>query len=70
MNYLIADEALLERMVRAVVKVRERMRRASAALEAAGVLYPVAGGNAVAAWVATPELAARLQELLDMPEGS
>jgi hypothetical protein len=53
MNYLLADEALLERMVRAVEKVRERLRRAAAALENAGVLYAVAGGNAVAAWVAT-----------------
>jgi hypothetical protein len=53
MDYLLADEALLERMVRAVEKVRERLRRATAALESAGVLYAVAGGNAVAAWVAT-----------------
>jgi hypothetical protein len=34
-----------------VEKVRERLRRAAAALEAAGVPYAVAGGNAVAAWV-------------------
>jgi hypothetical protein len=53
MDYLIADEALLERMVRAVEKVRDRLRRAAAALESAAVLYAVAGGNAVAAWVAT-----------------
>lgn len=53
MNYLVADEALLERMVLAVEKVRERMRRAAAALESAGVPYAVVGGNAVAAWVAT-----------------
>lgn len=53
MNYLIADEALLERMVRAVEKVRERLKRAAAALDSAGVPYAVAGGNAVAAWVAT-----------------
>jgi hypothetical protein len=38
-------------MVRAVEKVRERLQRATAALEAAGVLYAVAGGNAVAVWV-------------------
>jgi len=44
-------EDLLERMVLAVEKVRERLRRASAALEAAGVPYAVIGGNAVAAWV-------------------
>jgi hypothetical protein len=58
MDYLIADEALLERMVRAVEKVRERLRRAAAALEGAGVPYAVAGGNAVAAWVATIDEAA------------
>src|SRR5438067_4328157 len=40
-----------ERMIQAVEKVRERLRRAVAALEAAGVPYAVAGGNAVAAWV-------------------
>jgi hypothetical protein len=41
-----------ERMIRAVEKVRERLLRASAALEKAGVPYAVIGGNAVAAWVA------------------
>ncbi len=40
-----------ERMIRAVEKVRERLRRATAALDAAGVPYAVIGGNAVAAWV-------------------
>lgn len=44
---------ILDRMVRAVDKVRERMMRAARALEAASVPYAVAGGNAVAAWVAT-----------------
>jgi len=44
---------ILERMVRAVEKVRERLLRASKALEAAGVRYAVIGGNAVAAWVST-----------------
>jgi hypothetical protein len=58
MNYLSADEALFERMVRAVEKVRDRLRRAAAALESAGVPYAVAGGNAVAAWVATVDEAA------------
>lgn len=58
MNYLYADEALLERMVRAVEKVRDRLRRAAAALEGGGVPYAVAGGNAVAAWVATVDEAA------------
>lgn len=43
----------LDRMVRAVEKVRERLMRATSALERAGVPYAVAGGNAVAAWVTT-----------------
>jgi hypothetical protein len=46
-------EALLDRMVNAVEKVRERLRRSTQALEAAGVPYAVIGGNAVAAWVST-----------------
>lgn len=58
MNELFADNALLERMLRAVEKVRERMARAAAALTAAGIPYAVAGGNAVAAWVATVDEAA------------
>ncbi len=41
-----------ERMIRAVEKVRERLLRATAALERAGVAYAVVGGNAVAVWVA------------------
>src|ERR1700742_2308208 len=42
-----------QRMIRAVERVRERLSRAAAALDAAGVPYAVVGGNAVAAWVAT-----------------
>jgi hypothetical protein len=45
-------------MVRAVEKVRERLLRATAALEKAGVPYAVAGGNAVAAWVSRVDEAA------------
>ena len=45
-------------MVRAVEMVRQRLLRATAALEAAGVPYAVAGGNAVAAWVASVDPAA------------
>lgn len=41
----------LDRMERAVEKVRQRLVRATAALEAARVPYAVAGGNAVALWV-------------------
>lgn len=48
----------LDRMVRAVEKVRERLLRATAALEAAHVPYAVAGGNAVAAWVTRVDEAA------------
>ena len=40
-----------ERMASAVDKVRERLLRATAALESAGIPYAVVGGNAVAAWV-------------------
>lgn len=45
-------------MIRAVEKVRERLLRAAAALEKAGIPYAVAGGNAVAAWVSRVDEAA------------
>src|SRR5262245_52914446 len=51
MNTHVVSELAWERMVTAVEKVRQRLRRASAALEQAGIPYAVAGGNAVAAWV-------------------
>jgi len=41
----------LDRMVRAVERVRERLLRATAALEKAGIPYAVAGDDAVAVWV-------------------
>lgn len=44
---------ILDRMERAVAKVRERLLRATAALHQAGIPYAVVGGNAVASWVAT-----------------
>jgi hypothetical protein len=44
---------ILDRMERAVAKVRERLLRATKALNDAGIPYAVAGGNAVASWVAT-----------------
>jgi hypothetical protein len=44
---------ILDRMERAVAKVRERLLRATAALNQAGIAYAVVGGNAVASWVAT-----------------
>src|SRR5438067_13908319 len=40
-----------ERTLQAVDKVRDRLLRATAALEKAAVAYAVVGGNAVAAWV-------------------
>jgi hypothetical protein len=42
---------VLDRMVSAVEKVRERLLRATGALDSAGIPYAVIGGNAVAAWV-------------------
>jgi hypothetical protein len=48
----------LERMVSAVEKVRDRLLRAAAALESAGLPYAVAGGNAVALWVSRVDEAA------------
>jgi hypothetical protein len=44
---------ILDRMERAVAKVRERLLRATPALNQVGVPYAVVGGNAVASWVAT-----------------
>lgn len=40
-----------ERALMAAEKVKERLSRATRALDAAGVPYAVAGGNAVAEWV-------------------
>jgi hypothetical protein len=47
-----AEPAGWERALMAAEKVKERLRRATRALDAAGVPYAVAGGNAVAEWVA------------------
>jgi len=44
---------ILDRMERAVAKVRERLLRATKALNEAGIPYAVVGGHAVASWVAT-----------------
>jgi hypothetical protein len=44
---------ILDRMERAVAKVRERLLRVTSALNQAGISYAVAGGHAVASWVAT-----------------
>ncbi len=60
-------EVSLERMVRAVEKVRERLLRSTAILERAGIPYAVAGGNAVAAWVSrVDEAALRFTQDVDL----
>lgn len=49
---------LLDRMMNAVLKVRERLERTSRCLARANVPYAIIGGNAVAAWVSTVDLGA------------
>jgi hypothetical protein len=44
---------ILDRMERAVAKVRERLLRVTGVLNRASIPYAVVGGNAVASWVAT-----------------
>jgi hypothetical protein len=57
----------LERMERAVLRVKERLLRATAALEAAGVPYAVVGGNAVGAWIEqVDETAVRATQDVDL----
>ena len=57
----------LERMERAVWKVKDRLLRATAALEKAAVPYAVVGGNAVAAWVEqVDEAAVRATQDVDL----
>ena len=48
----------LDRVVLAVELVRQRLLRATAALEAAGLPYAVAGGNAIALWVSRVDVSA------------
>ena len=47
---------ILDRMVRAVDLVRERLLRSTKALREAGIPYAVVGGNAVATWIAKIDL--------------
>jgi hypothetical protein len=47
-----------ERLVTAVEKVRDRLRRTAAVLEAASIPYAIVGGNAVAVWVGEVDEAA------------
>jgi len=57
----------LDRMERAVEKVRDRLLRSTQALEAAGVPYAVIGGNAVMAWVEqADESAVRFTQDVDL----
>ena len=51
-------DALWERIQRAVDKVKIRLQRVTAALDAAGIDYAVVGGNAVQLWVAQVDEAA------------
>src|SRR5262245_8457212 len=58
---------VLDRMEQAVAKVRDRLLRATAALNQAGVPYAVVGGHAVASWVTTvDEAAARNTRDIDL----
>ena len=57
----------LDRMERAVEKVRDRLLRSTAALESAGLPYAVIGGNAVMAWVEqADESAVRFTQDVDL----
>jgi hypothetical protein len=58
MNTHVISERAWQRMVTAVEKVRDRLRRAVSALEQAQIPYAVIGGNAVAAWVSEVDEAA------------
>ncbi len=58
MNTHVISALAWERMVTAVEKVRDRLRRAAKALEDAKIPYAVVGGNAVAAWVSEVDEAA------------
>ncbi|MEM1353594.1 MAG: nucleotidyltransferase family protein [Planctomycetota bacterium] len=63
----ITGDALWARMERAVDRVEDRLRRAVAALEEAGVPYAVVGGLAVRVWVAqVDEAAARTTRDVDV----
>jgi hypothetical protein len=54
----ITGQAMWARMERAVEKVQQRLKRATAVLEQAGIPYAVVGGNAVRIWVAQVDEAA------------
>ena len=58
MNTHVVSDLAWERMATSVEKVRDRLRRATQALEQANIPYAVVGGNAVAAWVGEVDEAA------------
>lgn len=58
MNTHVVSAAALERITLSVHIIRERLFRATRALEVASVPYAVIGGNAVAAWVGEVDLTA------------
>ncbi|MEX2285543.1 MAG: hypothetical protein WD648_00560 [Planctomycetaceae bacterium] len=58
MNTHVVSALAWERMVTAVEMVRQRLRRATQALEQAGIPYVVADDHAVAAWVGEVDEAA------------
>jgi len=51
-------DCLWARMERAVDRIRERLERATAVLDSAGIPYAIIGGNAVRVWVAQVDEAA------------
>jgi hypothetical protein len=51
MDVVVSGWEIFDRVVNAVERVRERLRRAVEALERGNVPYAVIGGNAVATWV-------------------
>ena len=57
-THVVFGEDTLQRMVNAVEKVRDRLRRCTQALDLSAIPYAVIGGNAVAAWVAQVDEAA------------
>ena len=56
--YLIVQTGSFSSHVMAVDRVEKRLRRVTAALDAAAIRYAVIGGNAVAAWVGRVDPAA------------
>ena len=66
-NTHTVSAAAWERMVSAVEKVRQRLRRAAHALEQAGIPYALVDGNAVAVWVSeVDETAERNTQVVDI----